>query len=77
MDDGTKSIREQREDFAKKSKTLMLKLSGFQKIISDLEEVSPQVAKITADFRESSKDSFTGALATRKLKTSLVLSTDI
>ncbi len=69
MDDGTKSIREQREDLAKEIKDVNAKLKpGFQKIISDLEEVSPQVAKITADFRESSKDSFTGALATRKLK---------
>ena len=69
MDDGTKSIREQREDLAKEIKDVNAKLKpGFQKIISDLEEVSPQVAKITADFRESSKDSFTGALATKKLK---------
>ena len=69
MDDGTKSIREQREDLVKEIKDVNAKLKpGFQKIISDLEEVSPQVAKITADFRESSKDSFTGALATRKLK---------
>ena len=74
MDDGTKSIREQREDFFKEIKDVnakeLEKFSVFKKkkkkkkkIISDLEEVSPQVAKITADFRESSKDSFTGALA--------------
>ena len=64
-----KLIREQREDLAKEIKEVNAKLKpGFQKIIKDLEEVSPQVAKITADFRESSKDSFTGALATKKLK---------
>lgn len=69
MVDGTKSIREQQEDFAKEIKDVNAKLKpGFQKIIKDLEEVSPQVAKITADFRESSKDTFTGALATKKLK---------
>ena len=68
-DDGSKSIREQREDLANEIKDVNSKLKpGFQKIISDLEEVSPQVAKITADFRESSRDTFTGALATKKLK---------
>ena len=68
-DDGSKSIREQREDLAQEIKEVNSKLKpGFQKIISDLEEVSPQVAKITADFRESSRDTFTGALATKKLK---------
>lgn len=69
MVDGTDSIREQRENLAKEIKDVNAKLKpGFQKIIKDLEEVSPQVAKITADFRESSKDTFTGALATKKLK---------
>ena len=69
MVDGTDGIREQRENLAKEIKDVNAKLKpGFQKIIKDLEEVSPQVAKITADFRESSKDTFTGALATKKLK---------
>jgi len=64
-----KLIREQRQEFAKEIQEVNAKLKpGFQKIIKDLEEVSPQVAKITADFRESSKDTFTGALATKKLK---------
>lgn len=40
---------------------------GFQKIINSLNEASPQVAKITADLRQSSKDTFQGALSANKL----------
>jgi len=64
-----KTIEQQRKEFAKEIKDVNSELKpGFQKIIKSLEEASPQIAKITADFRASSKDTFKGALATKKLK---------
>jgi len=64
-----KTIKQQREEFAKEIRDVNKELKpGFQKIIKNLEEASPQIAKITADFRASSKDTFKGALATKKLK---------
>ncbi len=68
-DEFDKSIEQQKKEFSKELQDVNAKLKpGFQKIIKDLEEASPQIAKITADFRESSKDTFKGALATSKLK---------
>lgn len=64
-----KTIEQQRQEFAKEIQDVNKELKpGFQKIINSLEEASPQIAKITADFRASSKDTFKGALATKKLK---------
>jgi len=64
-----KTIEQQRKEFAKEIRDVNSELKpGFQKIINSLEEASPQIAKITADFRASSKDTFKGALATKKLK---------
>ena len=64
-----KTIEQQRQEFAKEIQDVNKELKpGFQKIIKSLEEASPQIAKITADFRASSKDTFKGALATKKLK---------
>ena len=64
-----KTIKQQRQEFAKEIQDVNKELKpGFQKIINSLEEASPQIAKITADFRASSKDTFKGALATKKLK---------
>lgn len=64
-----KTIEQQRKEFAKEIRDVNSELKpGFQKIINSLEEASPQIAKITADFRASSKDTFKGALATSKLK---------
>ena len=69
MADEDKSIEKQKAEFSKEIQDVNAKLKpGFQKLISSLEEASPQIAKITADFRESSKDTFKGALATSKLK---------
>ena len=68
-DEFNKSIEKQKAEFSKEIQDVNAKLKpGFQKLISSLEEASPQIAKITADFRESSKDTFKGALATSKLK---------
>jgi hypothetical protein len=64
-----KSIEQQKKEFSNELQDVNAKLKpGFQKLINSLEEASPQIAKITADFRESSKDTFKGALATSKLK---------
>jgi len=68
-DEFNKSIEQQKKEFSNELQDVNAKLKpGFQKLINSLEEASPQIAKITADFRESSKDTFKGALATSKLK---------
>ena len=68
-DEFNKSIEKQKAEFSKEIQDVNAKLKpGFQKLISSLEEASPQIAKITADFRESSKETFKGALATSNLK---------
>jgi len=68
-DEFNKSIEKQKKEFSEELQNVNAKLKpGFQKLINSLEEASPQIAKITADFRESSKDTFKGALATSKLK---------
>ena len=46
-----KTIEQQRQEFAKEIQDVNKELKpGFQKIINSLEEASPQIAKITADF---------------------------